>query len=168
MLQNPFPQRKNHIQPYHSNSLKFDLKEYQPLLDEDVTKGIQGRFKSNCKNYCRLALPGILLFLSVTIMGLSYLSYDLHPLACIRQSEEFIKYNATSKRVELEFSDALTNFQKAVGIIVFVLSYVFLIFVFGFYFLSNCVINDLKEEAGKRIDEVERWLKEPDYTHLYF
>ena len=168
VLQNPFSQGNNHTQPYHSNSLKFDLKEYQPLLDEDVTKGTQGGFKSSCKNYCRLALPGILLFLSVTIMGLSYLSYDLHPLACIRQSEEFIKYNATSKRVELEFSDALMDFQKAVAIIVFILSCVFLIFTFGFYFLSNCVINDLKEEAGKRIDEVEKWLKEPDYTHLYF
>ena len=162
-------EKNNHTQPDHSKSLKFDLKEYQPLLDEDVTK-VQGVCISSRTNYCRLALPGILLFLSVTIMGLSYLSYDLHPLACIRQSEEeFIKYNATSKRVELKFSDALTDFQKAVGIIVFVLSVLFLALALLFYHLSKCIIHDLNEEAGKHIDEVERLilLKKQDHTHCY-
>ena len=32
-------------------------------------------------NFCRQIIPGILLCLSVAMMGLSYLSYDLHPLA---------------------------------------------------------------------------------------
>lgn len=49
-------------------------------------------------------------------MGLSYLSCDLHPLTCIRQLEEFIKFIATSKRVEFEFSDALMDYQKAAAV----------------------------------------------------
>ena len=63
--------------------------------------------------------------------------------------------------MELEFSDAFMDFQKAVAIIVFILSCVFLIFAFRFLLFIKlhdyyCVISDLKEEAGKRIDEVER------------
>ena len=139
-------------------SSKFELKDYQSLLSEDidVTSDI---FKglaccSRCTNYCRQAIPGTLLFLSVITLGLSFLSYDLHPLACIVQpAEDYISYNATTKRVELEFSDHLSNFQKSAGSIVVVLAITFLLLAGCFYRLSIKVIEDIKAKAKIFVDE---------------
>ena len=124
--------------------LKLAPKDYQPLLDEGIPKNVQlPTRKSNCKNYCRLAIPEILLCFCVLILGLSYLSYDLHPLACVSQPEEArISYNSTTKRVELEFSDELANFQKAVGVVVIILVIMYLILAYRFHLLSMVVISD--------------------------
>ena len=137
-------------------SSKFKLKDYQSLLSENVTSEI---FKdlpchSQCTNYCRQAIPGILLFLSVITLGLSFLSYNLHPLACIVQpAEDYISYNATTKRVELEFSDHLNNFQKSTGIIAVVLAITFLFLAGCFYRLSEKVIEDIKAKAKIFVNE---------------
>ena len=137
-------------------SSKFELKDYQSLLSENVTsdifKGLTCR--SRCTNYCRQAIPGTLLFLSVITLGLSFLSYDLHPLACIVQpAEDYISYNATTKRVELEFSDHLSYFQKSAGIVIVVLVITFLILAYCFYRLSEKVIEDIKAKAKIFVDE---------------
>ena len=100
--------------------LRLALKEYQPLIDKDIPKDL--KLKSSHKNYCRRAIPEILLCLCIVILGLSYLSYDLHPLACVRQPEEvLITYNSTTKKVELEISDKLVIFQIVTGFVILLL-----------------------------------------------
>ena len=145
-------QLKNPTKP-----LKLALKDYQPLLDEGIPKDLElPTRESKCKNCCRLAIPGFLLCFCVLILGLSYLSYDLHPLACVSQPEEArISYNSTTKRVELEFSDELANFQKAMGVVVIILVIMYLILAYRFYLLSKEVIRDLKTEAGNAIDQAK-------------
>ena len=167
-LQNPSPtdgQRNSKTQPVRSKPL--DLKDYQPFLHEDITASdaLKEGLECSCTNYWRLAIPGILVFLSVMILGLSYLSYDLHPLACLRQpEEEFIKYNATTKRVELEFSDGLTYFQKVAALIVFVMVVLYALLAYWFYVLSERITKSLKSKAGDHIDKKERSIQELSCT----
>ena len=149
-----------------TQSPKFELKDYQSLLNEDVImtsdifKDLGCHSKCSIANYCRQIIPGFLLFLSVITLGLSFLSYDLHPLACIVQpAEEFISYNKTSKRVEFDFSNHLRDFQKSAGIIVVLLSGAFLILAGCFYYLSNKVIDCIETEAKNRINEKTQQLE---------
>ena len=147
-----------------TQSSKFELKDYKSLLSEEVTSDIfkdlkHHRSKCTIANYCRQILPGSLLFLSVITLGLSYLSYDLHPLTCIVQpAEEFISYNATSNRVEIDFSNHLRDFQRSTGAIVIVLSLAFLFLAWCFYYLSNKVIEYIKDEAKNHIDKITKQL----------
>lgn len=139
-----------------TQSSKFGLKDYQLLLKKDMTSDTfkDLRRRSKWSNYCRQIIPAFLLFLSVITLGLSFLSYDLHPLACmVRPAEDFISYNATTKRVDLEFSNHLRDFQKSAAIIVIVLSVVFLLIALSFHHLSNKVIEYLKAEVKKCINE---------------
>ena len=138
-----------------------ELKVYQALLDQDVQSDIlKGLgFCSWFANFCRQIIPGILLCLSVAMMGLSFLSYDLHPLACIVvPAEDFIQYNATTKSVILEFSHHLKDFQITAGWIVLGLTISFLILVGLFYRVSIKVVNDIKSKVELRINEKIRKL----------
>ena len=147
--------------------LKFELKDYQSLLSEEVTSNIlKGLgYRSRCTNFCRQSIPHILLFLSTVILGLSYLSYDLHPLACVvRPADKFISYNATTKRVEIEFSSHLRDFQKAAGGTVLGLVLLFLILAYCFYYLSEKVIKDIKSKAKDRIDTKTKELESLHHT----
>ena len=75
------------------------------------------------------------------IMGLSYLSYDLHPLACIViPAEEHIQYDATTKSVHLEFSDQLRTFQAVAGWVVLGLTISFLMLIYLFHKVSVKVV----------------------------
>ena len=140
--------------------LLFPLKNYQTLINENISQDSLKSLKTSCTNYCRLVIPGILLWFCVVILGLSYLSYDLHPLACISQpKEELIKYNSTTKRVELEFSDKLPRFQRGVGITVLVLIPLYLFFALLFYLFSKKVISDLKPKAKNIIDHHDQKTK---------
>ena len=148
----------------HHRAPNANLEKYQSLMNEDIPKDFPEKKelkKIRCINHCRLAIPGIILCISVVILGLSYLSYDLHPLACVSQPEEaHITYNSTTKRVELEFSDELASFQKAIGAIVVILVVLYLILAYQFYHLSKEVTSHLKSEAEKLIEKIEN----PDET----
>ena len=157
---------KDRIKSQSTEQLNFPLKNYQALINKGIRQGIPESLKTRSRNYCRLVIPGILLCFCVVILGLSYLSYDLHPLACISQpKEELIKYNSTTKRVELEFPDKLASFQKDVGISVLILILFYLFFAYLFYRLTEKVISDLRPEAGKSIGKImSSRLADPEET----
>ena len=93
------------------------------------------------------------------MMGLSYLSHDLHPLACIVvAAEDFIQYNATTKSVILEFSHHLKDFQTVAGLVVLGLTISFLILVGLFYRVSIIVVNDIKSKVELCVNEKIRKL----------
>lgn len=125
------------------------LKSYEELLKKDIPNDVK---KLHCwKNFFRSIIPYILLVFLVTIMCLAYLSFDLHPLACIAEpEEELITYEMN--RVELEFSDSLLIFQKLGGILVFVLSLAFLLSVVFFFCLSKQIVKDLKFNVDKCLE----------------
>ena len=140
-----------------TKSLKLPLKDYQPLIDEGIPEDLKLPRKSSCKSCSRRVIPEILLCFCVVILGLFYLSYDLHPLACISRPEEaHIMYNSTTKRVELEISDRLAISQKVIGFFVLFIVILHIFLACWFYYLSKRVISDLKTEAEKRIESFER------------
>ena len=77
----------------------------------------------------------------------------------MQPAEEFISYNATTKRVELDFSKHLRGFQRFAGFVAVFLSLTFLFLAWGFYHLSNKVIDCIKTEAKNCVDEKTRQLE---------
>ena len=144
-----------------SDSSKLELKDYQSLLSENVTNSV---FKnlgqcSRCINCCRQIIPGFVLFLSIIMMAILYLSYDIHPMECIVHPEDHVvTYNATTGEVVLEFSIQLQNLQSTAGFIVIVLNMILLCLAYLFYLLSKRVIEDIKSLAKFRIDKKTKQL----------
>ena len=135
-----------------------EVNVYQTLLEQEAKSNVLEGLGccSRFANFCRQIIPGILLCLSVMIMGLSYLSYDLHPLACIViPAEEYIQYNATTKKVQLEFSHRLRTFQAVAGWVVLGLTASFLLLVYLFYRASIKVVNDIKSKVDEEIRELQ-------------
>ena len=110
--------------------------------------------KCKCRNIWRTIIVFIILFLLVAGMFIAYLSYDLHPLACIREQEDVsIQYQeeqATKMgRVEINLSHGLQRLQIAAGITVALLAVVILILASCFYYCSYCVVQDMKGRIKK-------------------
>ena len=123
-----------------------EIEFYKKLLKEDIHNDIVEKITHSWKNYCRLMLPYITLFLLVVIMYLSFYSYDLHPLACTASSEEFTTiYDYENDRVELEFSHRLLNYQKAAGILVLILSVTYIIVVKSFFYFTQAIVNNMQQ-----------------------
>ena len=111
--------------------------------------------KLSCwKCFFRSTIPFILQFLLITILCLSYFSYDLHPLACIEEpGEELITYE--SNRVELKFPKSLLKYQKAGGILVFLLSIALGVFLYTFYCINNSLVKELKKFINIKVEKKE-------------
>ena len=85
-------------------------------------------------------------------MFIAYLSYDVHPLACIRrQVDTSIQYVGDEEnrmgRVEFNLSIYLRNFQIAAGIITIVCAIVLLLPLAWFFYCSSySIIQKMKKE----------------------
>ena len=107
---------KNHL--HHC-----DAKCYQKWLDGDIPDDVAKEL--GCfKNFLRQLISYALLVLLVTLMCLAYLSFDLHPLACITD-EELITYDHEKNSVELRFSNQLSDYWTAAGYLFFLRLYIF-------------------------------------------
>ena len=118
---------------------------YQKLIKEDIPNDVIDDVEKGYKNCCRSTIPYILLTLLVTILFLAYLSFDLHPLACITKSEEQITYDHEKNAVELEFSDELSTYQTIAGYLCLGLGLIFLACVKIFFAYTRLVVNDLQQ-----------------------
>lgn len=137
--------QKAGTEKYSSN----DAVAYDKLLDEKIRSDIAKKV-NKWNNCCRLIIPYILLFLLVAILCMAYLSFDLHPLACILEpEEELITYKENS--VELKFSFSLLIFQKVVAIIVFCLAIGFAICLRLFFYFTKEIIDNLKQHVADEI-----------------
>lgn len=97
--------------------------------------------------------PFIVLFLLVAGMVISYLSYDLHPLACLRgQDGTSIVYDSTAETVEINISGGLLNFQLPAGIIVVIHAILILIAALCFYYFNYCIIQVMRKHKSATID----------------
>ena len=124
---------------------QHDIDFYQELVNKDIPDDIVEELNF-CKNCFRLIIPYILLILLVTILCLSYLSFDLHPLACITKPvEEIITYDNETNAVELEFSDKLSTYQRTAGYLCLSLGLMFSICVKIFFYCTKLVVNDLQQ-----------------------
>ena len=126
----------------NDDTLKIDY--YDKLLDNDKELDIAIDKLSCWNNFCRSIIPYLLLILLTAILCLAYLSFDLHPLACIGDlKDELITYHAN--RVKLRFSDSLLIFQKVAAILVFILVVTFVICVKLLFIFSDRVLNELQK-----------------------
>lgn len=122
-----------------------DALAYDKLLKEPIPDNIVEELK-HWKNICRSVIPYILLLLLVVILCLSFLSFDLHPLACISEpEEELITYE--ENRVELKFSTGLLIFQKINAILAAVLAIAFIICAKCFFSITKKIVSDLQEHV---------------------
>ena len=125
--------------------LEHSIENLQPPSDDTINE-----FKCFWGNCCRnFVLFFILLPLQVAIMTLSYLSYDLHPLACIRgQDDTSIQYFREGKnmgRVEIDLSHELLRFQLIAGILVIGFVLFILLIASCFYYCSYKIVEKMKE-----------------------
>ena len=129
---------------------QHDINFYQELVNEDIPDDIVKKLNF-CKNGIRLTIPYILLVLLVTILCLAYLSFDLHPLACITKPvEEIIRYDNETNAVELEFSDKLSTYQRTAGYLCLSLGLTFLVCVKIFFCCTESVVSDLQKLLVKK------------------
>ena len=154
-----------------------DLTCHEKLLVKDIAKGIPKDIPKDVVkslswvNYLRSIIPYILLLLSVAIMCLAYSSFDLHPIACIAETDrEMITYKAN--KVELKFSASLLTYQKVGAIHVFGLSILFGVCVKLFFYLTQKVVDDIvsimidKKYVDHRGDDDETANSEPSITEM--
>ena len=134
-----------------------DKSQLEYILDQDSIKKLEkvpievfNKVKCSCANVWRTVVVFFILFLLVSGMFIAYLSYDVHPLACIRgQEDTSIQYHeelgTKMGRVEINLSHSLQKFQIAAGITVALLAVVILMLASCFFCCSYCVIQDMKE-----------------------
>ena len=129
---------------------QHDIHFYQELVNKDIRDDIVEELNC-CKNGIRLIIPYILLVLLVTILCLAYLSFDLHPLACITKPvEEIVTYDYETNAVELEFSDKLSTYQRTAGYLCLSLGLAFLVCVKIFFYCTQLIVNDLQQLFVKK------------------
>ena len=102
----------------------------------------------NKVNFCRMVISCVLPFLLMLIMALAYMTYDLHPLACLvlPKRDDSIEYNKGTMEVEIKVADELLTYQIAAASISFGLFLISLFLAYLFYYLSNKIIETIMEK----------------------
>ena len=145
----------------------------RPLSEDKLEKvpiKVFHKVKCSCANIWRTVFSCLSLFSLIAGMFIAYLSYDLHPLACIRgQEDTSIQYVGDEEnrmgRVEINLSGGLITFQIAAGITIVFLAFVILLpLACCFHYCSYRVIQNLTKELKDEDFEsnVAKELKDED------
>ena len=130
-------------------------------LDENTMTGklridVFNRIKWSWGNICKILNLFLILFALVAGMVFSYLSFDLHPLACLRgqddtsiQYTKIIKEGQTMGIVKINLSDDLLRFQLVAGILITFFAASILILALCFYCCSYCILEEMEDEILK-------------------
>ena len=109
---------------------------------------ILAQFMCECKNIWRTMIPPAVLLLVQIGLVLSYLSYDLHLLACIEGvPESSIQYYSEGNetgRVDIDISDHLLKFQLGAFIAVLIIILLVLLLALAFNRISKSIIQDMQ------------------------
>ena len=120
------------------------------VMTDKLPIGVFNRVKWSWGNICKILNLFLILFALVAGMVFSYLSFDLHPLACIRgEHDTSIHYTKEGQKmgiVKINLSDDLLIFQLVAGILVAFFAASILILALCFYYCSYCIIEDMKKE----------------------
>ena len=139
----------------HEGEAEWSLAQSSMKNLERIPIGVFDKIKDGCKNFLRTLCTFFVLLTLVAGMTFSYLSYDLHPLACIRgEKDTFIQYHPgknNTGRVEMNLSKRLRHFQLASGIIVASLAFIMLLLALGFYYASKKIVEDMKKDVKDNI-----------------
>ena len=134
---------------------KIKAKIYRTLLENECKVTISKEL-----NFYRL----LTLFINSCIIPLGlfliFTTYDLHPLSCISEGEEFIRYtmatNDTGGIVEIQFPNSIKNYQKVANGLLYILVCIFAVNITRFYKYNFKIIEEYEievENQYKRIDE---------------
>lgn len=133
-----------HIAVFQSHPNDASKKELEKIPVE-----IFNEVKCSCGNFWRTISPFLILFLLVSGMFIAYLSYDLHPLACIRGQDDttiqYYKEGTKMGRVEINLSKNLQTYQIAAGITIIILATAILTLALCFYCCSYRVVQHMKK-----------------------
>ena len=96
-------------------------------------------------NWCRLGTLFISVILTLIIIPLAFMSYDLHALSClVETSDEYIDYDSLTHTVELRYSDNMLLFRKTIIGFIILFSLLFLLNAGCFYLSNSIIINHMK------------------------
>ena len=139
-----------HIAVYEKGKGRMISKDLERM--EKVPIEVFNEVKCSCANIFRTISSLFFLLFLVAVMFIAYLSYDIHPIACIRgQADTSILYDGDEEnrmgRVEINLSPHLKKFQLAAGIIIIILVFLILLpLACCFYCFSYRVIQAMKEK----------------------
>lgn len=132
----------------HGLKRLWDIAKLNKNLSQEKENEILADFRYTCKNFWRTTIPTVVLLLVQIGLLLSYLSYDLHPLACIEGvPESSIQYYSEGNetgRVDIDISDHLLNFQLSAFIAILIIFPLVLVLATAFYCISKSIIQDME------------------------
>ena len=100
---------------------------------------------------CKTIILCLLPFLLILIMGSSYLTYDVHPLACLAlSSQETIEYEGD--KVTIKVPHGLFIYQVVAASLSLLFIGIFLSFAYLFYFLTNKIVDTMKNVVPNHIE----------------
>ena len=80
-----------HLESNHKGDAQWSMVESSM---KNLPFSVFDEIKHGCANCCRAFFAFLVLFMLIVGMALSYLSYDLHPLVCIRgEKDAYIEYH---------------------------------------------------------------------------
>ena len=127
--------------------------EYLSISMKNLPIDVFEKVKSRRANFWRAIFTFLVLFMLIAGMALSYLSYDLHPLVCIRREKDaYIQYHQGANntgRVEINLYGHLRHFQIASGATVVLLALIISSSALGFYCASKKIVEYMKENHVK-------------------
>ena len=115
---------------------------------EKMPDSVSENFKCSCWNFCRILIPVIVLLLGAGGLMFSFLTYDLHLLACIQgipeTSIQYYSEGTEMGRVDIDISDELLHLQLIAPIVIAAVLALILFLALAFYCFTKCIIQDIK------------------------
>ena len=128
---------------------------YIELLKEDAPEEVQKQITSFDK-FCKTFIPCLLTVSTVCIMLFSFLSYDLHPVACLAEPGiDTIEYVNADMRVAIRYTGSAIVFQRVSYGIVFFLIFMHFIFAGLFNYHATKIKNFMLKKCEHLIKKKE-------------
>lgn len=129
-----------------TNNLE-EKNEVLKMLNDEIPEGAyEGALKTM---RCKMIILWILPFLLILIMASSYLTYDVHPLACLAlSSQESIEYEGTKVTIKVPYG--LFIYQTVAAFFSLLFIGVFLFFAYLFYFCTNQIVDTLNDSVDAK------------------
>ena len=133
--------------------VKDEMKNNNTKEKNEVLQILNGEIPKNiCNNvlktyYCKTVIPYFLSILLILIMGFSYLTYDVHPLACLAlSSQDSIEYEEGKVTIKVPYG--LFIYQVIAASVALLLVFLFLSLSYLFYYLTNQIIHIMKNDVS--------------------
>jgi len=141
----------------NNSDVKTENKMYETLLKSNAPDDDKMSIRDKI---LKTVVPCALTVVMVCIMFFFFLSYDLHPLACIKEpGSGTIGYKSNATRVIINYPDSLLTFQRASFVIIFSLICVHIGMAGLFYWhtrmIRDCLLKNYKDFIKEKVTRPE-------------